>query len=84
MVLVEAALLGVLGLLLASAIGFTLGIYWVQVVFPHMLGWVLELHIPWRQLLIVGSGSMAVCMLAALVPASRAARLEPVRALRYE
>jgi putative ABC transport system permease protein len=84
MVLIEAALLGGLGLLLASAIGFTLGVFWVQVVFPHMLGWVLELHIPYQQLLTVGIGSMVVCLLAAVLPAMRAARLEPALALRYE
>jgi putative ABC transport system permease protein len=84
MVLIEAALLGVLGLLLASAIGFTLGVFWVQVVFPHMLGWVLELHIPYEQLLMVGIASMAICLLAAVLPAIRAARLEPALALRYE
>ncbi len=84
MVLIEAALLGMLGLLLASAIGLTLGVFWVHIVFPHMLGWVLELHIPYQELLLVGAGGMAVCLLAAVLPANRAAHLEPALALRYE
>jgi putative ABC transport system permease protein len=74
MVLTEAFMLGVLGLVLAVGIGFTLGIFWVQAIIPQMLGWVLDLQIPYGQLAVVGTMSIAVCLIAALVPAFRAGR----------
>ena len=84
MVLTEALMLGVLGLVLAVGIGFTLGIFWVQTIIPQMLGWVLDLQIPYGQLAVVGTMSIAVCLIAALVPAFRAGRLQPAVAMRYE
>lgn len=77
-------MLGVLGLVLAVGIGFTLGIFWVQTIIPQMLGWVLDLQIPYGQLAVVGTMSIAVCLIAALVPAFRAGRLQPAVAMRYE
>lgn len=83
-VLLEAFVLGVLGLTLAAGIGLTLGVFWVEAIIPRMLGWVLDLQIPYGQLAVVGALNVAVCLLAALLPASRAARLHPATVLRYE
>lgn len=84
MVLIEAALLGVLGLILAMAIGLTLGVFWVRATFPYMLGWVLDLHVPYVHLAFISVLSVATCIAAAWLPAARAARLEPAMGLRYE
>ncbi len=84
MVLIEAGLLGVLGLVLAMAIGLTLGVFWVRTTFPYMLGWVLDLHIPYGHLALISILSVATCIAAAWLPAARAARLEPAKGLRYE
>jgi putative ABC transport system permease protein len=84
MVLIEAALLGVLGLVLAMAIGLTLGVFWVRATFPYMLGWVLDLHIPYAHLALIAFLSVMTCVLAAWLPAARAARLPPAMGLRYE
>lgn len=83
-VLIEAGLLGGMGLLLASIAGLSLGVFWVRTMLPNMLGWVLELHIPWRHLTIIGVVSLGVCVAAALGPARWARRLSPATALRYE
>jgi putative ABC transport system permease protein len=83
-VLIEAGLLGCLGLLLASIAGLSLGVFWVRIMLPSMLGWVLELHIPYRHLTIISVVSLSVCLAAALGPARWARRVLPATALRYE
>ncbi|HEY2387091.1 MAG TPA: FtsX-like permease family protein [Candidatus Binatia bacterium] len=83
-IFLEALLLGVFGLLLAFVAGLVLGIFWVWTVLPNLLGWVLELHIPWFHFLAIASMSLIVCLLAALIPSLRARHLAPALALRYE
>jgi putative ABC transport system permease protein len=83
-VLGEALMLGVLGLVLASGIGFTLGAFWARGVIPNMLGWVLDLQVPIGQLAVVGGMGVGACLVAAALPSSRAARLLPATVLRYE
>ena len=84
MIVAEATLLGVMGLLLALVAGLCLGALWVQATFPYLLGWVLNLEVPVGPMLIVSAMTVAVCLCAALLPARRAARLNPAVALRYE
>jgi len=83
-VFIQALLLGVLGLMLAFAGGIVLGIFWVRTVLPSMLGWVLELHIPYVHFMVIGLMSLLVCLVAGVAPSLRARRLAPAVALRYE
>lgn len=83
-ILTEAAVLAGLGLIVAWSAGLTLGILWVSRTFPALLGWSLSLRIPVQQLVGIGVVAVVVCVAAAVVPALRAARLNPVRALRAE
>jgi putative ABC transport system permease protein len=84
MILAQSFALALLGLLLAVAAGLALGALWVLATFPALLGWTLELHVPYRQILVASGVAVAVCLLAALSPARRITRLEPASALRYE
>ena len=84
MVLVEALLLGGLGLVLALTAGLAVAAVWVKGTLPSLLGWVLDLHVPYRDVPLVGALTLAVCLTAAFLPACRAARLQPQVALRYE
>ena len=81
---VEAMGLVLPGLLLAVAVGFSLGIMWVRQTFPSLLGWALETHVPYAQIGLVCGATLAVCWLAGLLPARQAAALEPAVALRSE
>jgi putative ABC transport system permease protein len=83
-VAVEAMGLALPGLLLAVMAGFGLGTMWVLQTFPSLLGWALETHVPYTQVAIVCAATLAVCWLAGLLPARRAAALDPAAVLRSE
>lgn len=83
-VLLEAVLVGCIGLTVAGVAGGSLGALWVRTTFPDLLGWVLALHLPWRRVASIAAMAVGVCVLAAIVPAWRAAALAPAVALREE
>ncbi len=80
-VLVEGAAIGLLGLLLAAAAGAALGVFWVNVQFPVILGWKLDLHFP--ALLAAAAGALAItlCLAGSLLPAWRASHVSVPAAL---
>jgi putative ABC transport system permease protein len=84
MILVEGLVLALVGLCLAAAGGLALGILWVEATFAYLLGWSLELHLPYVQVLLTALATLAVCSLAGWLPARRAARIRPGLALRYD
>lgn len=83
-VVAEALVLSVLGLILALALGYTLGALWVRTTFPALLGWTLSLRIPVGQTAVLGFAAIAVCLLSSLLPALSAVRLDPATAVRLE
>jgi putative ABC transport system permease protein len=83
-VVVEALLMGALGLGLAATTGLGLALLWVRDTLPHLLGWVLDLHVPYRQAPALVLLTIAVCAAAAVLPARAAGRIPPALALRQE
>jgi putative ABC transport system permease protein len=83
-VVLEGLAIGVLGLVLAGITGLGLGIFWVKVQFPALLGWQLDLHFPTRFALGAAALTLGICMLASIVPSVRGARLPVPAALRDE
>ena len=49
-----------------------------------VMGALLDFHLPYMQLGLIGLMTALVCAIAAILPARGAARLEPAVALRYE
>jgi len=84
MVFIEGLAIGALGFTLAIAGGLALGTLWVRTTFPYLLGWVLQIHIPYAHAAVVALMTLAVCLGAAVIPARAAGRLEPATALRHE
>ena len=84
----EAGAMGVLGGGLGVALGWAIGrvinlgtnVYLKQQHFPPEQIW----FVPWWLILGAIGFSIVVSLLSGLYPASRAARLDPVQALRYE
>jgi putative ABC transport system permease protein len=83
-VIVEGAVIGVLGLALAAAAGLALGTFWVGVQFPAILGWKLDLHFPTSFTLLAAVLTLSLCLIGSILPALRAAHLTIPRALRDE
>ncbi len=83
-VMLEGLAIGVLGLVLAAVTGLGLGVFWVKVQFPALLGWQLDLHFPRRFALGAAALTLGMCVLASVVPSVRAARLPVSGALRDE
>jgi putative ABC transport system permease protein len=84
LVLIEGASLGLLGTILAFAIGLALSIFWVYIQFPALLGWNLTLELPGVFIFAGGLLSVLLALAGALGPALRAARLPVPAALREE
>jgi ABC-type lipoprotein release transport system permease subunit len=84
MVLLEGATIGLLGLLLALGTGTVLGVFWVEVQFPALLGWALDLHFPLWFVAGAAGLTLLLCILASILPSVRAGRLMVTAALRAE
>jgi len=83
-VTLEGFALAILGLVLALGTGFGLGLFWVSVEFPALLGWQLDLHVPTAFIASAGALTLLLCLLSALLPSLRAAYLSVPAGLRNE
>ena len=83
-VVLEGLAIGLLGLLLAAAAGLALGVFWVKLQFPALLGWGLDLHLPAQFAILAALLTVALCLTGGLLPAWQAARLSLPEALRNE
>lgn len=85
----QGALIGLMGTFLGYAFGLALGWALKEYRFIKLPENVYTLdHLPiiitWQDILLIGASAMTLCFLATLYPASRAARLRPVEAMRFE
>jgi putative ABC transport system permease protein len=83
-VVMEGLGVGTLGLCMAAATGLVLGGFWVEVQFPALLGWQLEMHFPTEFALAGVVVTLALCLVGSLAPAIHAGRTAVPQALRNE
>ena len=81
-VVLESLIIGVVGLVLASAGGLLLATMWIAHTFQLLLGWSLTVRVPGGELALLAAGTLVVCHAAARAPARRAERVELAEALR--
>jgi putative ABC transport system permease protein len=74
----EGVFLGAVGALLGIAGGLAMAGIWTGFVFPHLIGYEVDLHVPAAALAGVVVSALALTAAAAAVPARRAAR-QPIR-----
>ncbi len=84
MIVLEAAAICVLGLGLALVAGSALGVFWVQVQFPLLVGWALDFHVPWLFIVAATALTLVLCVVGAFIPSLRAAYIAVPAALRAE
>ena len=84
MILTEAALLGLLAIVLGLALGLCLSLVLIFVVNKQSFGWTIQFHLPWG---LLGGAVLlvwAVTVLAGLYPARVASRLNPIEVIQEE
>jgi putative ABC transport system permease protein len=70
--------------LIGAALGLPLGIFLAALVTRALTEFDVRFSIPWTQLVIVTIVAIVIGVLAAITPARRAARLNPLEAIAYE
>jgi putative ABC transport system permease protein len=70
--------------LIGAALGLPLGIFLAALVNRALGDYDIQFSIPWLQLVVLTIVAIIVGILAAISPARRAAKLDPLRAIAYE
>jgi len=70
--------------LIGAAIGLPLGIFLAALVNRALAEYDIRFAIPWIQLAVLTIVAIVIGILAAIMPARRAAKLDPLRAIAYE
>ena len=70
--------------LIGAAVGLPLGIFLAALVNRALAEYDIRFAVPWIQLVVLTIVAIVIGILAAIMPARRAAKLDPLRAIAYE
>jgi putative ABC transport system permease protein len=84
MILIESAFIALVGAVLGIALGLA-GARWpLALHVAQVAGYWLPLHIPWETIAVAIGASVAIGVVASILPARRAASIEVLEAITYE
>jgi putative ABC transport system permease protein len=83
-VLVEAALMGVIGTAIGLVVGIPLEWFVLKVAILEESGYLFPMHIPWVESLVIAASALVLATLAGLGPALYAVRQRIPEAIAYE
>jgi putative ABC transport system permease protein len=84
MILIESAFIALVGAVLGIALGLA-GARWpLALHVAQVAGYWLPLHIPWETIAVAIGASVAIGVVASILPARRAATIEVLEAITYE
>lgn len=83
-ILAQASAIALVGTALAIGVGYALSFVFVTGLIPNLTGWRLGFQATYGVAAGAASVGLIACIAGALLPAVRAARMSPVKALRYE
>ncbi len=84
LILTESGLLGLMSIVLGTALGTVLSLVLIYVINKQSFGWTIQFHWPVGLLLLALGGVYAASVAAGLYPARLAARLNPIEAAHEE
>jgi putative ABC transport system permease protein len=84
MILFEAGFLGVAANLLGVALGFALSLVLIYVINKQSFGWTIQFHPPMALLAAASALVLVATVVAGILPARAAARLNPIEVLHEE
>jgi putative ABC transport system permease protein len=84
LILVEAAMIGILANIVGLALGYLLSLILIYVINLQSFGWTIRFHWPTTVLLAALTGVYIATVLAGLYPASMALRLNPIEVIHEE
>jgi len=83
-ILLEAVCVGLVAVVLGTAVGSTLGYYAIGTVGSSITGWIFPYEFPLGVLMVLVPGILVIAVLAAVYPSSLALNTPLVEALTYE
>jgi len=84
MIVLESALLGIASTVVGVVMGYALSWILIYVINKQSFGWTIAFHTPWRLILSSLGVTLAASVIAGLVPARVASRIDIPRAIKSE